>query len=59
MTTSRPLKSALANDSPSVAESPRAPVLAAQYVRMSTDQQQYSLDNQALAIREYAEKHNM
>jgi DNA invertase Pin-like site-specific DNA recombinase len=58
MTTARSLKTA--NGSPSVTEAlPRAPVLAAQYVRMSTDQQQYSLDNQALAIREYAEQHNM
>ena len=29
---------------------------AAQYLRVSTDQQQYSLDNQADAIRRYAEK---
>jgi DNA invertase Pin-like site-specific DNA recombinase len=28
---------------------------AAQYLRMSTEQQQYSIDNQADAIRTYAE----
>jgi DNA invertase Pin-like site-specific DNA recombinase len=32
---------------------------AAMYVRMSTDHQKYSIDNQADAIREYAEKHNI
>ncbi|MGB6474082.1 MAG: recombinase family protein [Candidatus Sulfotelmatobacter sp.] len=32
-------------------------VLAAQYLRMSTDHQQYSLDNQADAISQYAEAH--
>lgn len=31
---------------------------AAQYLRMSTDHQQYSLDNQADAISQYAEAHN-
>ena len=36
-----------------------APILAAEYVRMSTDQQQYSLDNQSDAIRRYAEHNNM
>src|SRR6516165_965478 len=36
-----------------------APILAAEYVRMSTDQQQYSLDNQSDAIRRYAERNNM
>ena len=30
---------------------------AAQYLRMSTEHQQYSIDNQGLAIREYAEIH--
>ncbi|MCB4863116.1 recombinase family protein [Sphingobium sp. PNB] len=34
-------------------EGPRIP--AAEYVRMSTDHQRYSTDNQAQAIREYAE----
>ena len=29
---------------------------AAQYVRMSTEHQQYSIDNQKLAIAEYAER---
>src|ERR1700688_3610319 len=32
-------------------------VPAAQYLRMSTDHQQYSLDNQADAISRYAEAH--
>jgi len=36
---------------------PASPVRAAQYVRMSTDHQQYSTENQADAIRQYAEKH--
>jgi DNA invertase Pin-like site-specific DNA recombinase len=31
------------------------PILAAQYVRMSTEHQQYSLDNQCLAIQAYAD----
>ena len=30
---------------------------AAQYLRMSTEHQQYSLDNQAAAIQEYARTH--
>lgn len=32
-------------------------VRAAQYLRMSTENQQYSADNQAATIQEYAEKH--
>lgn len=32
---------------------------AAQYLRMSTEHQKYSLENQALAIAEYAEKRNL
>jgi DNA invertase Pin-like site-specific DNA recombinase len=32
-------------------------VPAAQYVRMSTEHQQYSIANQEAAIRTYAEKH--
>jgi DNA invertase Pin-like site-specific DNA recombinase len=32
-------------------------VPAAEYVRMSTEHQQYSTDNQTVAIREYAKKH--
>ena len=32
---------------------------AAMYVRMSTDHQKYSTENQADAIREYADKHNI
>jgi DNA invertase Pin-like site-specific DNA recombinase len=34
-----------------------SPVYAAQYLRMSTEHQQYSLDNQSDAIRRYAEEH--
>jgi len=33
------------------------PIPAAQYLRMSTEHQQYSLENQSTAIREYAESH--
>lgn len=36
-----------------------APRRAAMYVRMSTDHQKYSTENQADAIREYAERHRM
>ena len=32
------------------------PMPAAQYLRMSTEHQQYSLENQAIAIREYADR---
>jgi len=32
---------------------------AAQYLRMSTEQQQYSIQNQTDAIREYASEHNL
>ncbi|WP_082190835.1 recombinase family protein [Bradyrhizobium pachyrhizi] len=32
---------------------------AAQYVRMSTDYQQYSIENQAVAIAAYAELHRL
>jgi DNA invertase Pin-like site-specific DNA recombinase len=41
------------------AEGPPPPprVRAAEYVRMSTEHQQYSTDNQAIAIRRYAEAH--
>lgn len=34
-------------------------IRAAQYVRMSTDHQQYSTINQSDKIREYAEKNNI
>ena len=40
-----------ANDDPS-----RPLIRAAQYVRMSTEHQQYSTDNQAAAIARYAEQ---
>jgi DNA invertase Pin-like site-specific DNA recombinase len=36
-----------------------AKIPAAEYVRMSTDNQKYSTDNQAKVIRQYAETHNM
>jgi DNA invertase Pin-like site-specific DNA recombinase len=32
---------------------------AAQYVRMSTEHQQYSIDNQKAAIEEYAQQHHL
>jgi DNA invertase Pin-like site-specific DNA recombinase len=35
------------------------PLRAAQYVRASTEHQQYSIDNQSLAIESYATLHNM
>jgi DNA invertase Pin-like site-specific DNA recombinase len=35
----------------------KLPVPAAQYLRMSTEHQQYSLDNQSAAIQKYAEGH--
>ncbi len=35
----------------------KSPVPAAQYVRMSTEHQQYSVENQSTAIRKYAELH--
>ena len=34
------------------------PIPAAQYVRMSTEHQQYSLENQTAAIKRYAEEHD-
>jgi DNA invertase Pin-like site-specific DNA recombinase len=34
-------------------------ILAAKYVRMSTEHQQYSIDNQAVAISRYAGEHHM
>jgi DNA invertase Pin-like site-specific DNA recombinase len=36
-----------------------APIQAAQYVRMSTEHQQYSIDNQSAAISVYARTHGM
>ena len=39
------------------AETPAPLIPAAMYVRMSTEHQQYSTENQAEAIRQYAEKH--
>ena len=40
--------------SSAIAEAPRPPVRAAQYVRMSTEHQKYSTENQADAIARYA-----
>lgn len=37
----------------------KAPIWAAQYVRMSTDHRQYSTLNQSDKIQEYAQKHNI
>ena len=34
-----------------------SPVPAVQYLRMSTEHQQYSLENQSTAIHKYAESH--
>jgi DNA invertase Pin-like site-specific DNA recombinase len=42
----------------SLPQNPRE-LRAAQYLRMSTEHQQYSLDNQEAAIRRYAEANNM
>ena len=36
-----------------------APIRAVQYVRMSTDHQQYSTENQSDVIQEYAAKHGI
>ena len=44
-----------ANSSPSAS----CPIPAAQYVRMSTEHQQYSIDNQSSAITAYAKSHDM
>lgn len=38
---------------------PAKPILAAKYLRMSTEHQQYSIDNQTAAIESYAREHNM
>ena len=35
------------------------PIRAAQYVRMSTEHQKYSTENQSIAIQQYAETHNL
>jgi len=35
------------------------PLKAAQYVRMSTEHQQYSTENQRDIIKEYADRHGM
>ena len=37
----------------------QTPILVAQYVRMSTDHQRYSIDNQQAALAEYATTHGM
>jgi len=40
-------------------DSAALPIRAAQYVRMSTEHQQYSIDNQSAAIGLYAQQHHM
>jgi DNA invertase Pin-like site-specific DNA recombinase len=40
-------------------EVPRTPIRAAEYVRMSTDYQKYSIENQSEAMRAYAACHGM
>ncbi len=43
-----------------MAPTPPSPLIrAAEYVRMSTEHQQYSIDNQASVIRQYAKDHSM
>lgn len=53
----------MATASESIAEPPATPsspaFRAAQYVRMSTEHQQYSTHNQADKIQEYAERRNI
>jgi DNA invertase Pin-like site-specific DNA recombinase len=44
---------------PGLSGGPPSPVRAAQYVRMSTDHQRYSTENQAEAIQQYADAHGM
>ena len=50
---------AAGNAEPSASDEPPPTVRAAQYVRMSTDHQRYSTENQAEAIGEYAARHGM
>jgi DNA invertase Pin-like site-specific DNA recombinase len=38
---------------------PTSPIPVAQYVRMSTDRPDYSLEDQAQAIARYAESHGL
>jgi len=45
------------NQNPEGAEPEPKQIRAAQYVRMSTEHQQYSTENQADVIREWAAKH--
>ena len=42
-----------------IVASPHSRSRAAQYVRMSTEHQQYSPENQADIVRQYAANHNM
>ena len=44
------------DDPPHSREAPQEPIRAAQYVRMSTEHQKYSTDNQSAVIQVYAEK---
>jgi len=48
-----------ADDDPSAAAAQRPLLRAAQYVRMSTEHQQYSTENQGDKIREYAERRGL
>ncbi len=47
------------NSGMSTDQSAQSPKRAAMYVRMSTDHQKYSTENQADTIREYAARHQM
>jgi len=49
----------VASDTKSNTRSNNVPTAAAEYVRMSTDHQQYSTANQSQAIREYAARHGL
>jgi DNA invertase Pin-like site-specific DNA recombinase len=44
---------------PAATVAPREPSRAPQYVRMSTEHQQYSPENQLEVVRQYAAAHNM
>ena len=46
-------------DPASASVTAQAPSRAAQYVRMSTEHQQYSPENQLEVVRQYAAAHNM
>ena len=56
---SNPPQQAQTTMSPDQIHPPPAPLRAAQYVRMSTEHQQYSTNNQADKILEYAQRRNI